>query len=83
MKTLTATEAARNFSTVLDEVEHGETIIVTRGGRRIATIGPVPACPGRALKDVLRRHRPDNTWADDVRGVRDLAVAEDRAWPDA
>jgi prevent-host-death family protein len=83
MKTLTATEAARNFSTVLDEVEHGETIIVTRGGRTVATIGPAPACPGRVLKDVLRRHRPDEGWAEDLRKVREFAVGEDRAWPDA
>ncbi len=74
MRTVTATEAARNFGAVLDEAERGETIIVTRGGRPVATIGPAPACPGRALKELLRRHRPDAAWAEDLRALRLLTV---------
>ena len=83
MRTITATEAARNFADVLDEAERGETIIVTRGGRRVATIGPASACPGRAVKELLRRHRPDAAWADDLDAVRRLTVGQERAWPDA
>jgi prevent-host-death family protein len=83
MRTVTATEAARNFAAVLDDAEHGETIIVTRGGRRIATIGPAPACPGRAVKELLRRHRPDAAWAEDLQAVRRLIVDQERGWPDA
>jgi prevent-host-death family protein len=42
MKVMTATEASRSFAVVLDEAERGETIVVTRGGKRIAVIGPAP-----------------------------------------
>lgn len=83
MKTITATEAARNFAAVLDQAEHGETIIVTRGGRRVATIGPAAAAPGRAVKELLRRHRPDPAWAEELRALRRLTVERERAWPDA
>jgi prevent-host-death family protein len=81
MKVMTATEASRRFAAVLDEAEHGETIVVTRGGRRIAVIGPAPVAAGRAVKDVLRRHTPDDGWADDLRAAR--AAVEDRPveWP--
>jgi hypothetical protein len=32
MREMTAAEALRNFSAVLDEAERGEAIVVTRGG---------------------------------------------------
>jgi prevent-host-death family protein len=83
MKTVTATEAARNFAAVLDQAEHGETIVVTRGGRRVATIGPAAAAPGRAVKELLHRHRPDAAWAEELRALRRLTVEEERGWPDA
>jgi prevent-host-death family protein len=83
MRTVTATEAARNFAAVLDEAEHGETIIVTRGGRRVATIGPASACPGHAVKELLRRHRPDDACAEDLQAIRQLTVERERVWPDA
>jgi prevent-host-death family protein len=83
MKTVTATEAARNFAAVLDQAEHGETIVVTRGGRRVATIGPATAAPGRAVKELLHRHRPDAAWAEELRALRRLTLEEERGWPDA
>ncbi|MBV9721106.1 MAG: type II toxin-antitoxin system prevent-host-death family antitoxin, partial [Mycobacterium sp.] len=36
MREVTASEASRNFSAVLDSVERGEIIVVTRAGRRVA-----------------------------------------------
>ena len=80
---MTATEASRRFAAVLNEAEHGETIVVTRGGRRVAMIGPAPAASGRAVKDLLRRHRPDDRWEDDLRTVRSLFEARAPVWPDA
>jgi prevent-host-death family protein len=50
-----AAEAARRFSAVLDGAEQGETVVVTRGGRRVAFIVPAPRANGRALADVLDR----------------------------
>ncbi len=45
MKTMTATEVARNFSIVLDEVEAGEEVEITRGKRVIAVISPKADTP--------------------------------------
>lgn len=66
MKTLTATEASRAFSHVLDEVEHGETIIVTRGGERIAEIRPASRANGAAVLALLAAAEVDQEWARDV-----------------
>ena len=83
MKEVTATEAARHFSEVLDAVEHaGETFVITRGGRAVASIVPAPIGNGRALKDVLRRHRPDPGWAQEIREVRALLTDRELEWPD-
>lgn len=38
---------------MLDEVERGETLVITRGGRRIATIGPATSGIGAALLSPL------------------------------
>lgn len=54
---MTASEAARRFSAVLDGAEHGETVVITRGGRRVAMIVPAPRANGRAVTDVLARWR--------------------------
>ena len=80
---MTATEASRRFAAVLDEAERGETIVVTRGGRRVAMIGPAPTASGRAVKELLRRHRPDDRWEDDLRTVRGLVEDRTPEWPDA
>lgn len=40
MKTVTASDANREFSAILREVSHGETITVTSRGRPVATIAP-------------------------------------------
>jgi prevent-host-death family protein len=81
VKVITATEASRRFAAVLDDAEHGETIVVTRGGRRVAVIGPAPATPGRAVKDLLRRHRPDADWEGDLRAVRSSVEERVTEWP--
>jgi prevent-host-death family protein len=71
MKQLSATDAARGFSEVLDAVEsENESFVVVRHGRPVATIGPAVAGSGRALKKALRAHRPDSEWAADLRELR-------------
>jgi len=65
MREITASEASRKFSAVLDSVEHGETIVVTRAGRRIASIAPVPIATGSALNAVLARWRASTALDDD------------------
>jgi len=39
---MTATEASRHFSDVLDRAKAGETITVTRNGQAVAQITPAP-----------------------------------------
>ncbi|ADP79684.1 type II toxin-antitoxin system Phd/YefM family antitoxin [Pseudofrankia inefficax] len=53
MRTMTATEASRRFSDLLDAVEAGETITITRGNRRIAEIGPARRRTGADLRAAL------------------------------
>jgi prevent-host-death family protein len=50
MRMITATEANRDFSKLLEQVENGATINVTKHGRIVATL--VPGNP--ALKDMQK-----------------------------
>jgi prevent-host-death family protein len=86
MKVMTATEASRSFAAVLDEAEHGETIVVTRGGKQIAVIGPAPTAPGRMVKAFLARSAGtlDADFEADVEAAREAVDDEMRgSWPDA
>lgn len=81
MKTVNATEAARNFSEMLDGVEHrGQTYVVTRGGKPVARITPVPTANGQAVKRVLREHQPDADWLGEIAALRADLPVEERAW---
>ncbi|MCP2316264.1 prevent-host-death family protein [Nocardia amikacinitolerans] len=53
MTTMTAAEAARNFSAVLDRAERGETITIVRHGMAVATIAPPTRKTGRSLRHSL------------------------------
>ncbi|WP_433603536.1 type II toxin-antitoxin system Phd/YefM family antitoxin [Nocardia sp. CA-135953] len=46
MKLVSASEASRNFAELLSRAERGETVVITRGGRRLAVIGPAPVANG-------------------------------------
>lgn len=84
MKLMTATEASRNFAALLDAAEHGETIVITRAGRRLAQIEPANAGNGAALNDVLASRPQDDGFAADVAATRDFLTDETAAtWPDA
>jgi prevent-host-death family protein len=81
MKTVNATEVARNFSEVLDGVEHrNQTYVVTRGGKPIARITPVPSANGLEVKRVLRDHASDASWASELAELRASLTAEERDW---
>ena len=81
MRTVTATEASRSFAALLDEVEAGETVVVTRSGRRIAAIGPATAGNGREFLGLLANSAPDEEFASDVAAARQIATLEGPAWP--
>jgi prevent-host-death family protein len=42
METIQASEAKTHFLRILDKVERGETIVITRHGKTVARISPQP-----------------------------------------
>lgn len=81
MKEITATEAARNFSNVLDAVEHrNESFLVKRGGQPVARIGPATPSSGATLKKILVAFEPDPSWAKELEALRAQLKGEDRLW---
>lgn len=83
MKDLSATEAARRFSHVLDSVEHGhESFRIVRGGRPIARLTPVGQANGKQVVDFLNAHPPDPDWAADLEPLRAQLDGEGQNWPD-
>ena len=80
MREMTASEVSRSFSAVLDSAEHGETILITRGGRRVATIAPAPRANGAALRAVFERWRGDPALDDaflaNITAAREAASRE-------
>ena len=80
MPDISATDAARNFSDLLDAVEHrGEHFTVLRRGKVIARLEPATPRGGRDLKAAMRRHLADETWGDELAEVRDLLEIEERS----
>jgi prevent-host-death family protein len=80
MREVSASEASRNFSAMLDSVERGETVVVTRAGRRVASIAPAPAATGAALNAVLTRWRGAaalDDFAESIGTARAAASTED------
>ena len=84
MARMTATEASRSFSDLLDRVGAGEEVEITRGGQPVAIIGP-PAprlVPARRLSELLSSApRPDDGFADDLRTLRREAGPPREPWP--
>jgi prevent-host-death family protein len=78
---MSASEASRRFSAVLDEAERGETIVVTRGGCRVALIVPAPRANGAAVAEVLARwggrHEAGDAFAADVAAAGEASVERD------
>jgi antitoxin (DNA-binding transcriptional repressor) of toxin-antitoxin stability system len=82
VKTISATEAARRFSALLTSVEKdGETFVVTRAGRVIARIEPAAGASGATVKALLRRHRVDSSWEEELAATRHAVDVQDRQWP--
>lgn len=84
---MTATQAARNFAGLLDAVEHGEAVVITRDGVTVGRVVPERRTTARRLKDALSDHAADPAFADDVEAARaDLRASftdEVHTWPDA
>ena len=69
---ITATEAARNFSDVLNRVAAGEELEIVRNDAPVAVIGPPRArfLSGERLRELLTGLSPDEDFADDLRAIR-------------
>jgi prevent-host-death family protein len=67
MRTVTATEAVRDFSALLGLVEHGQTVRIMRRGRPVARISPeVRFMTGKEAAALFRDHKPDPETADAI-----------------
>jgi len=80
MTDVTATEAARSFSELLDAVEHdGRRFTIVRRGRVVAHLEPALAGRGSSAKDVLRANRPDADWASQLGELRESLEVQERS----
>ncbi len=80
---MTATEAARSFSDVLNRVAAGEEIEVTRAGARVATIARPKAgllSAERFRELIATAPAPDDELADDMRALRNTVAAPEPSW---
>jgi prevent-host-death family protein len=82
MRTITATEASRNFSDLLDAIERGETVTITRGHHPVAEIRPARHRTGADLRAALEQiPPPDDKFADDISGALAIISSEgDDPW---
>lgn len=84
MRTITATEASRGFSDLLDAVEQGETVSIRRGRRTVAVIGPAPVRTGRDLRAALAAApRLDEDFERDVTAATTLLTEATDPWAGA
>ena len=81
---MTATEAARTFSAVLNRVAAGEDVEVTRSGAPVAVITrpkPTLMSAERFGALIASAPAPDGDFAADVRAARKAIGPPDAAWP--
>ena len=83
MRIMTATAASRSFSEMLDAVERGETVAITRGGHTVATMAPAQ---GRTIRELRARLKStpgfDDDFAKDIADTLALVTEPEAApWP--
>lgn len=79
MTTITATQASRSFSAVLDAVENRESFTITREGRAVAELRPVTEYPLDVLLNNLAALPRDPAFADDM---DEIHRAANQPWAD-
>jgi antitoxin (DNA-binding transcriptional repressor) of toxin-antitoxin stability system len=83
MARMTATQAARSFSDVLNRVGAGEEVEVTRSGAPVAVIGPPKArtvSAERFRELIASAPAPDDAFAGDLRATRESARPLRESW---
>lgn len=81
---MTATEAARRFSELLNRVAGGEAIEVTRSGAAVAVITPpkpTHISAERFRELIAMAPKPDAGFADELRGARRAVGPPEDRWP--
>jgi antitoxin (DNA-binding transcriptional repressor) of toxin-antitoxin stability system len=81
---MTATDAARSFSDVLNRVADGEEIEITRSGASVAVISPpkgklISAARFREL--IAAAPAPDHGFVSDAQAIRESVAAPEDRWP--
>jgi antitoxin (DNA-binding transcriptional repressor) of toxin-antitoxin stability system len=80
---MTATEAARTFSDVLNRVAGGEEFEITRSGAPVAAIGPPRArllSASRFRELLASAPRPDEDFGRDVGALRNDVGPPENRW---
>ena len=72
---ITATEAVRNFSDVLNRVRYqGRTFLILRNGEEVGVLSPVSQQPRTTFRELVRKVRklglPDEDFASDLESIR-------------
>jgi prevent-host-death family protein len=81
---MTATEAARSFSELLNRVAAGEEIEVVRSGAEVAVISPPKSrlmSATRFRELIATAPRPDDAFLADLRAARASVGSPRDAWP--
>ena len=81
---MTATNAARGFSDVLNRVAAGEEIEVTRAGAPVAVILPpkVRLLSAERFRELIATAPPpDDEFAAELQALRQTVGAPDPSWP--
>ena len=84
MVKLTATDAARSFSEVLNRVAAGEEFEIVRNGATVAVLSPPKArslAPGRFHELLRSLPPPDDGFAADLREIRSSVGVDEDPWP--
>jgi prevent-host-death family protein len=77
MRTMTATEASRHFSDLLDAVERGETVTIVRGNNPVAEIGPAHRRTGADLRAALTGTTPpDDAFVKSIAEAMSMVTSE-------
>ena len=83
MARMTATEAARSFSELLNRVAAGEEIALTRSGAEVALISPPKSrllSPDRYRELIATAPAPGEGFLDDVRAARAAVGPPEDVW---
>lgn len=81
---MTATDAARSFSEVLNRVANGEEIEVTRSGAAVAVISPPKSrlISADRFRELIATAPPlDARFVEDIRAARESVEPPESPWP--